>query len=401
MTSRSKQNRNRKSDFSYGSLEERKMFAVVSIQTINDIPQLVIDGTSGIDEFTVTDHNDDAVFVSGTSQYTEVVDGEEHGFAEAHQQLFNKSDFERIRFLGRSGNDSFTNETDVNSAAFGHNGNDTLRGGNGNNWIQGGNGNDRIYGGDRNDMLRGRAGDDYIEAGKRHDRVFGGDGNDTILGQSGRDFIKGENGSDTIFAGNGDDRVDGGLGNNSISLGNHVDGDTALYDQAFADYDVNEEGLEFLVTGTNRTDRLMEVEELRFSDRTTNADDVSVELSEVEESVLSRLNQLRSSRGLSQLTVATDLTEFGREWFADNDLVHSDSSDRAHLFVGDRSSFGENIGFISTRNISSDQLAETMHDLWFNSTSHRENMLGSGFDEVGIAVVEKTDGWYFMQFFMG
>ena len=145
----------------------------------------------------------------------------------------------------------------------------------------------------------------------------------------------------------------------------------------------------------------MEVENLRFADRTTNADDIAIELSEVEEAVLSRLNHLRSSRGLGELTVAADLTEFGRDWFAENDLVHSGPADRASLFTGDRSSFGENIGFISTRNISSDQLAETMHDLWFNSPSHQDNMLGSHFDEVGIAVVEKADGWYFMQFFMG
>ena len=83
-----------------------------------------------------------------------------------------------------------------------------------------------------------------------------------------------------------------------------------------------------------------------------------------------------------------------------NGFVHSESADHKHLFVGDRVIFGENIGFFSpSKNV--EQLAETMHDGWFNSPVHFNNMVGEGFNEVGIAAVELNDGWYFMQFFMG
>ena len=183
----------RKNVFGYEVLESKNLLAGISIESINGLSTLVIDGASSNDTAEVRLQNNDELLV--TLQL---------GSASENQTV-PLDQVERIRFLGRSGNDSFTNFTDVDSAAFGHNGDDVLIGGNGNNWIQGGQGDDHIVGGDRNDNLRGRAGDDTIEAGRRHDRVFGGGGDDFIVGEAGRDFIQGNDGDDSIFGGNSDD----------------------------------------------------------------------------------------------------------------------------------------------------------------------------------------------------
>ena len=366
----------------YGSLEQRKMFAGVTLEVVNGFDTIVIDGTSGDDVAEVTRAADGQIRVE--------FNNEEH--------FFNTT--ERIRFLGRSGDDTFTNNTDISSSAVGHDGDDTLRGGNGNNWIQGGQGNDLIVGGDKNDLLRGRAGDDTIEGGKRHDRIFGDGGDDTIVGESGRDFIQGGDDNDTIFTGNGDDRVNGGSGNNKIGLGNHVNGDVVLYDRVFEDYDVEYNATEIVIEDSNRRDTLTGAERFNFENHTLNTNDISLELNEVEEGVLRRLNELRASEGLAPVTVRADLTEFGRQWMTENGLVHSATLDRAHLFIGGRETFGENIGLVRPASPSED-VAQTMHESWRNSPVHFNNMIGSNFDEVGIAAVELADGWYFMQFFMG
>lgn len=219
MTNSRKRNK-RNPTFQYANLESREMLATVSIESIGGRQTLVIDGDPTRDVAIVEDASNDRVRVTLNGQAS----------------FHSKANFERIRFLGRSGDDFFRNSTDVDSTAFGHNGNDTLFGGNGNNWMQGGDGNDRLVGGDRNDQLRGRAGNDIIEGGRRHDRIFGGEGNDQIDGGSGDDFIRGESGADQIFGFNGDDRIGGGSGNDTIDAGNG--NDTVQYTNNYSNYAV-------------------------------------------------------------------------------------------------------------------------------------------------------------------
>ncbi len=246
-----------KNSLCYESLEPKQLLATVSIQDVAGRETLVIDGDSGNDVVFVSDLNDDQVRVV------------ENGNA----LTFNRSEFERIRFLGRSGNDFFENQTEIDLAAFGHNGNDILIGGNGHNRIQGGGGNDRITGGDRNDLLRGRAGDDVIDGGRRHDRIFGGDGNDELIGRSGNDFIRGEGGRDFVFGLNGNDRIDGGEGDDVINAGAGTD--QVLYTLASSNYSVSGETDFFVTTnnGNEGTDRLSELESLQFSDSTVPIND--------------------------------------------------------------------------------------------------------------------------------
>lgn len=349
------------------------------------IQVLLIDGTSDSDVVSVDSVEDGMVRVTFNGE----------------SELFAKENIQRIRFLGRSGDDDFTNATDISSALFGHNGDDILRGGSGNNWIQGGNGDDEIYGGDKNDLLRGRAGNDYIEAGKRHDRVFGGPGRDVIVAGPGNDFVKGEEGDDVIYGGNGDDRIDGGPGSDEIMFGNSVEGDIALYDGDLADSLIEFVDPEVLVSDGGDLDMLENVDFLRFDDQDVAPEDFLLELTDVEEEVLRMLNQLRASNGKAPLKVKFDLTQFGRDHFVDHDLEHSLPIDRRPLFVNNRSSWGENVGYLSPRNGSATSIARAMHDSWRNSPTHYRNMIDGGFDEVGIAAVRKSDGWYFMQFFMG
>ena len=245
----------RSSNISYQRLEPKRLLATVSVQDVGGRETLVIDGDSERNVAIVTD-------ISST-QVRVTADGESSNF--------NKAEFERIRFLGRSGNDFFDNRTDISSAAFGHNGNDVLIGGNGNNWIQGGDGDDTITGGDKNDLLRGRNGNDVIDGGRRHDRIFGGNGNDELIGRAGNDLINGDAGNDFIFGLNGNDRIEGGAGNDRIHNGDGDDQTRFL--TAYSNFSVAGENSIFVTdrNGNGGTDRIYQPDILRFSDQTLNA----------------------------------------------------------------------------------------------------------------------------------
>lgn len=187
----------------YQALEARNLLAGISFEVINGFQTVLIDGTSNADIAEVSNIAGGAFEVTFNDQ----------------TETFSANDVERIRFLGRSGDDVFTNNSSISSSAFGHNGNDILRGGSGINRIQGGNGNDQIFGGTRNDFLRGRDGDDLIDPGDRHDRVFAGDGNDTVIGSDGDDIIFGEAGDDDLRGGAGEDIIEGGEGDDTIDGG--------------------------------------------------------------------------------------------------------------------------------------------------------------------------------------
>ena len=241
----------------YQKLESRQLLTTVSIGDVAGRQTLIIDGDAAQNVALVADHDSNQVRV--------VADGD--------VQFFNKSEFERIRFLGRSGNDLFENQTDIDSAAFGHGGNDTLIGGNGHNWIQGGDGNDTIVGGDKNDQLRGRNGNDMIDGGKRHDRIFGGNGTDEIVGRSGDDFIMGEAGNDFIYAMNGADRIEGGSGSDTIYSGQG--NDQVVLSANYSNYTVAGESSLFISanSGGDGNDRVYGSELLKFANITLNSQD--------------------------------------------------------------------------------------------------------------------------------
>ncbi len=407
-----KRRRSHRSFNRYENLEQRKMLATISVQSINDIPQLVIDGTNGNDEVVVSELNANEVNITFTSTPDE-------GPAVEGQETVARADFERIRFLGRNGNDSFTNDTDIDSAAFGHSGDDTLRGGDGHNWIQGGSGDDSIYGGSRNDFLRGRDGNDFIEGGQRHDRIFGGNGDDVVSASAGNDFIRGEAGNDQIFGGNGNDRINPGAGVDVVDFGNSNGNDKAVYDQALIDYSLEAQSDEAIeISGPNGSqDTLQAADSIQFSDIDQAVEDYFTDddngLSEIENAILNHVNSFRVANGRSELTLQQDISDFAENWAMDNlvplgpnptvselESAHVMSADDLQsLLNGERTSYSENLAFLTDQDISDEVAAELIHDSFVNSSVHRANILNPNSTEVGIGVIRNSHGWYVVQSF--
>ena len=256
MTNR-KSHKKRSGHLEYSNLEKRELLATASIAEVGGRQVLLIDGGNENDIAVISD------FSASEVQLT----------LNGVDENFDRADFERIRFLGRNGNDQFTNNTNIDSAGFGHAGNDILRGGDGHNWFQGGDGNDQLFGGDRNDLLRGRTGNDTINGGRRHDRLFGDEGNDTIIGESGNDLINGGSGSDELFALNGNDRITGASASDFIQAGEGRD--TVQYELAYESYSVfGDESLSVRAqVGGEGTDIVSQAEFFRFSDVTLSAEE--------------------------------------------------------------------------------------------------------------------------------
>ncbi len=92
-----------------------------------------------------------------------------------------------IVFHGSSQSDTFINNTNIPSLAYGKEGDDTLIGGQAEDWL---------YGHEGDDELRGRRGPD---------KLYGDIGSDDLFGGSGRDELWGDIGSDDLFGGAGPD----------------------------------------------------------------------------------------------------------------------------------------------------------------------------------------------------
>lgn len=229
--------------FGYQNLESRQMLATIALSADG---VLFLRGGDGADVATVSQ--------SG-SQVRASVTG-------AQTASFPAADVNSILFVGLNGNDQFTNNTAIDSVAFGHSGNDTLIGGSGNDRLIAGSGNDvmrgnagddelrggvngtkelfgdagddRLFGGTGRNEINGGAGDDVVFGGPAIDIVFGGegadqlypghgenvvrggDGNDLVIAGRGNDTIFGEDGNDRIYASDGDDTADGGKGDDTI-----------------------------------------------------------------------------------------------------------------------------------------------------------------------------------------
>jgi hypothetical protein len=94
---------------------------------------------------------------------------------------------------------------------------------------------------------------------------------------------------------------------------------------------------------------------------------------------LTLINGERTSRGLSPLSLRSEVIPVARNWTAkligDQALSHNPSL--ATLMPSDWISIGENVGFGST--------VDSLHTAFMNSTGHRANILGD-FHQVGIGV---------------
>jgi hypothetical protein len=133
-------------------------------------------------------------------------------------------------------------------------------------------GNDIILGTADDETLDGGKGDDLVLGGGGDDEVVGGAGKDLLFGDAGDDLLAGGRGRDTLAGGGGDDRLDGGNGR-----------DTAVFSDVSGNYSLTrlEDGT-ILVKGIagraleDGTDRLVDIESLRFTDGTIDASTITV-----------------------------------------------------------------------------------------------------------------------------
>ena len=112
---------------------------------------------------------------------------------------------------------------------------------------------EELIGGDGNDTLRGNNGDDSLTGDAGNDSLFGGNNDDTLEGGAGDDTLQGDSGDDTLDGGSEDSET----------------GDIAVYSGPRANYSVIGDALGLTVVdnvGSNGTDRLINIETIRFSD---------------------------------------------------------------------------------------------------------------------------------------
>jgi hypothetical protein len=100
-----------------------------------------------------------------------------------------------VFFTGGKGDDTFQNNTDLRSYAWGGLGNDTLIGGTNQDVLMGEQGNDKIYGGGGKDYLSGGDDNDYIDGGGA---FVNGQYRDNYDGVA--DYINGNAGADSFKA---------------------------------------------------------------------------------------------------------------------------------------------------------------------------------------------------------
>ncbi|MES0882123.1 cadherin domain-containing protein [Roseibium sp. SCP14] len=282
------------------------------------------DGGAGTDRIIATE-DDVEIGLAGnfTTGAVEEISGNGHGNVEVHGNWQNNT----LDFSG-------TTLTDIN-AIDGEGGNDTIIGTDQDDTIRGGTGNDTLHGADGDDTFEvgkdhgddtfdGGAGTDRIIAteddveigladnfaagaveeisGNGHDNVevhgnwqnntldFSGTtltdidaidgegGNDTITGTDQDDTIRGGTGNDTLYGGDGDDTLEGGSGSDALHGGSGAD--TAVFSGNFADYDITQNADGSLTIADTRagspdgTDKVYDVESLRFSDGDLSVDDL-------------------------------------------------------------------------------------------------------------------------------
>lgn len=122
----------------------------------------------------------------------------------------------------------------------------------------------------QDEWVHAGGGDDVLDGGAGNDRLSGGTGNDRLYGGLGNDRLQGGAGDDQLYGGEGEDRLHGGIGNDLMDGG--TGNDTSVFLGARADYQITRladgsvEVKDLRATGGTGTDKLIDVEKLKFSD---------------------------------------------------------------------------------------------------------------------------------------
>lgn len=108
-----------------------------------------------------------------------------------------------------------------------------------------------------------------------------------------------------------------------------------------------------------------------------------------ESDFVARINRLRAGRGLSMLTVHSELVSVGRRWAASMATADriSHNSKLASQVSADWVKLGENVGVGMT--------VDRLHAAFVNSPSHYRNLVDPAFNYIGVGVVVGRDGALF------
>ena len=338
------------------------------------------------------------------------------GFA---NESFAADDVDLIRFVGRDGNDTFVNSTNIQSRAFGNAGNDRLFGGSNRDFIVGGNDNDTIDGRDGNDRISGSAGNDVLRGGGNRDVISGGAGNDTISGDLGFDVINGNDGNDisvyasafstyelsargnaVVFNSPAGEEVNQSIETFRFADGDRINNNPNDPNSAPSNTGASNTASGNTTTGSGSTGAVTPPPAAANPSNTNGFNDAEL-------ASLDLLNSFRASNGRAELAANSDLSEFAESWSRtqgqSNRLFHSAESDRLDLARQTNNTLiGENIAFVSNIGQSLEEVGQQLHDLWINSPVHRANMLNGNFDQVGVGIVLGADNrWYGTHVFAG
>lgn len=134
----------------------------------------------------------------------------------------------------------------------------------GNDVIYGLGGLDNMFGFDGDDVLWGGDGDDQLFGDNGLDFLSGDAGDDLLNGGAGADVLEGGGGADNLHGGDGDDLLFGGAGSDRFWGDEGVD--VARFTGVRADYVFSWDFGVLVIAGPEGSDRLIDVETLRFAD---------------------------------------------------------------------------------------------------------------------------------------
>ena len=109
---------------------------------------------------------------------------------------------------------------------------------------------------------------------------------------------------------------------------------------------------------------------------------------------VAKINELRASKGLQQLSVDAELTSIGRRWSASMAAAGkiSHNPDFPEWVTSDWQRLGENVGVGPT--------VQSLFDAFVNSPSHYANLVHPDYDRIGVGVVLAGDVMYTSHQFM-
>jgi Ca2+-binding RTX toxin-like protein len=177
--------------------------------TVNDVVNVVIEGTSGKDTIIAMENSGELSFLLNTVEVKTIAADRVASIVLrglADNDILNASNLSlAVTLEGGDGKDTLIGGVGADSLA-GNASADSLRGGGGTDILRGHGGNDQLYGESAADRLYGDAGFDLLDGGSSNDRLDGGSDNDTIYGQGGDDRFYAKDGTiDQLFGGSGVD----------------------------------------------------------------------------------------------------------------------------------------------------------------------------------------------------